>query len=550
MNSQDALRYYSGMRFDKDKEVNIVAKTLAFGSEARQALREGIEALSGVVRLTLGPRGRNVLLEKDRGLPLVTNDGVTVAQDIEVHDAFRNVGVRILREVAARTNDVVGDGTTTAVVLAQKMVEEGMKALLSFHSPVFLKSGMEKAVDAVVRKLRERSVPVVEKRHVAQVASVASKDEFLGELVAEALERVGRDGVVTIEDSQGVETTLEVVEGLQFDRGFVSPYFVTDPEREEVLFEHPFILVSDYKIRNAATLLPLLERVFQTGRPLLCIVGEIDGEALALLVVNKLRGVLQVAAVKAPAFGERQKEILGDIAVLTGGQVILQDLGMKLEKVTLELLGQAEKVRVTRDATVIVGGKGKKRDIEERIRQIRAQIEKATSDDDREKLEERLGRLTRGVAVIRVGAPTEVELQEKRLRVEDALAAARAALEEGIVPGGGAALLHLAQELDMEAIPERERTGAEIVRRALEEPARQIAENAGYQGSLIAGRMKAEPWNVGFDVVRGDFVDMFAAGIVDPAKVVRVALQNALSVASLVVTTEVIIAEETEIEKR
>lgn len=521
----------------------MVAENLLFGDEARRALARGMQALAHAVRVTLGPRGRNVLLERGGNLPLSTSDGVTVARDIVLSDAFENIGAKILQEVATKTNEIAGDGTTTAVVLAQKMVEEGMKAFLSFHNPVRLRSGMEKALRIALEKLREWSIPLNDERYLFEIASISARDSFLGNLVASALKRVGKDGVVTVEESKVVDTTLEVVEGIQFERGFLSPYFVTDPERNEVVLENPFILVSDYKVRSASTLLPLLERVFQTGRPLLFIVDELEGEALALLVVNKLRGVLKVAAVRAPEFGERQKEILGDIAALSGGQVVLQELGMKLEKVSLELLGQAEKVRVTKDRTIVIGGKGKKQDIEERVRQVRNRIENSDSEYEKEFLRKRLAHLTQGVAVIRLGAPTEVELRERRERIEDALLATQAALEEGIVPGGGATLLHLAEELRRSAISGEERVGLRIVCRALEEPARQIAENAGYQGSLVVGEMRRRGRNVGFDVLQGTFVDMFEAGIVDPVKVLRVALQNAVSMASLVLTTQAIVAE-------
>jgi chaperonin GroEL len=518
-------------------------KTLLFGEEARRALQRGIDCLADAVKLTLGPKGRNVLLERKYGAPIVTSDGVTIARDIEVSDAFENVGARLLQEVASKTNDVAGDGTTTAIVLAQKMVEEGMKAILSLHNPVFLRSGMEKATQYAVERIREWSVPVETKQHIIQVASIAANDVSIGEIIAEAMEKVGKEGVITVEESKSAETTLEVVEGMKLDQGFISPYFVTDPEKNEAVLENPLILVSDYKIHNVSMLLPLLQRVIQAGKPFLCLAEEIEGEALAVLVVNKLRGILEVVAVKAPGFGERRKEILRDIAVLTGGQVISQELGMKLERVPLELLGRAEKVRVTKDATLVVGGQGKKKEIEERIRQIRAQIEKTTSDYEREKLEERLAKLTRGVAMIRVGALTEVELKEKKHRVEDALSATKAAVEEGVVPGGGATFLHIAEEISREGCPEEERVGMDIVRRALEEPARRIAENAGYQGSLVAKEMREKGRRTGFDVVRGEFVDMFETGIVDPAKVTRVALQNALSVASLILTTQVVIAE-------
>lgn len=520
-----------------------MTKTLLFGEEARRALQRGIDCLADAVKLTLGPKGRNVLLEKRYGIPVVTNDGVTIARDIVVSDAFENVGARLLQEVASKTNDIAGDGTTTAIVLAQKMVEEGMRAILSLHNPVFLRNGMERATQYAVEKIREWSVPVETKQHITQVASISANDASIGKIVAEAMEKVGREGVITVEESKSAETTLEVVEGMKFDQGFVSPYFVTDPEKNEAVLENPFILVSDYKIHSVSMLLPLLQKVLQAGNPLLCLAEEIEREALAALVVNKLRGILEVVAVKTPGFGERRKEILKDIAVLTGGQVVSQELGMKLEKVPLELLGRAEKVRVTKDATLVIGGQGEKKEIEERVRQIRAQIEKVASDYERGKLEERLAKLTKGVAIIRVGALTEVELKEKKHRVEDALSATKAAVEEGIVPGGGATFLHIAKEISKEEYPEEERAGVDIVRRALEEPARRIAENAGYQGSLIAKETKEKNRRVGFDVVRGEFVDMFEAGIVDPAKVTRIALQNALSMVSLILTTQVVIAE-------
>ncbi len=521
----------------------MVARIVLFGDEARQSLMRGMQAVAQAVRVTLGPRGRNALLERSGSLPFITSDGVTIARSIVFRDVFENMGVRLLQEVATKTGEAAGDGTTTSIVLTQKMVEEGMKALLSLHNPVWIRNGMEKALGIALEELRKRSIPLDDKRYILGVASISARDSSLGELVALALEKVGREGIVTIEESRAAETTLEVVEGLRFDRGFLSPYFVTERERQEVLLENPLILVSDYKIHNASPILPLLEKVFQAGHPLLLIAGELEGEALTFLVVNKLRGALQVAAVKAPEFGEYQREVLGDIAVLSGGQVILQDLGMKLEKASLELLGQAERVRITKDQTIIIGGKGKKRDIEERVQRIRVQMEKATSDYERERHKKRLANLTRGVAVIRVGAPTEVKLKEKRERLEDALSATRAALEEGIVPGGGTALLHIAEKLRVIPIPREERVGVEIVCRALEEPIRQIAENAGYRGSLVAEEVKRRGGNTGFDALQGTFVDMFEAGIVDPAKVLRIALQNAVSMASLVLTTQAIVAE-------
>lgn len=518
-----------------------MARTLLFGNQARQALLQGVRTLADAVRITLGPRGRITLLEQSGGLPFATRDGVTIAREVALRN-FENIGVRLLQEVAMHTYEAAGDGTTTAVVLTQKMIEEGTKALLSFHNPVWIRRGMERALKIALERLREWSIPLNGGQYVLEVASIAAQDESLGELVASALQRVGKDGVVTVEESKGTETVLEVVEGMEFVQGFLSPYFVNDLRSNEVFLENPLILVSDYTIRAASTFLPLLERVFQTRRPLL-IVGELEGEVLALLVTNKLRGIMQVAAVKAPEFGERRREILGDIAVLSGGQVVSQDLGMKLEKVPLELLGSAEKVRITEKKTVIIGGQGKRRDIDERIRQVRAQVEKSNTSLEKKWHERRLASLTRGVAVIRVGALTEVERREKRQRLEGTLAATRAALEEGVVPGGGAVLLHIAEELRSSTVSDSERVGFDVVRRALEEPVRQIAANAGYHGPLIVEKVKQHKRSIGFDVAQGTFVDMFAAGIVDPVKVLRIALCNAVSMASLVLTTEVIVAE-------
>jgi len=523
-----------------------MAKELLFGEEARKAMEEGINRLANAVKLTLGPKGRNVILEKKYGSPTVTNDGVTIAREIEVQDYFENLGAKLAREVATKTNDIAGDGTTTAVVLAQKMVQEGLKAVTSGYNPVFLKSGMERAKDLATKEIVNYAIKVEDRKAIAQVASISANDSQIGEIISEAMEKVGRDGVITVEESKSSETTLEVVEGMQFDRGYLSPYFITDAERMEVILEDPFILITDFKISNIQSLIPLLQQVLQVGRPLLIIAEDLEGEALATLVVNKLKGVLKVAAVKAPAFGDRRKEILQDIAILTGGQVISREIGMKLEKVTLDLLGKAEKIRVTRDNTIIVGGKGKKEDLRAREQQIRAQIAKTTSDYDREKLQERLAKLVGGVAVIRVGAPTEVELKEKKHRVEDALSATRAAVEEGIVPGGGATLVHIATQLHLEGLSDEEQVGAGIVRRAMEEPARRIAENAGYEGAIVVEKMKGQDPRVGFDVLQGRFVDMIAEGIVDPAKVTKAALQNAVSIASLVLTTQVLIAEKKE----
>ncbi len=524
----------------------VMAKKLLLGEEARKAMEEGIDHLANAVKLTLGPKGRNVILEKKYGSPVVTNDGVTIAREIEIEDQFENLGARLAREVATKTNDIAGDGTTTAVVLAQKMVKDGLKAVTAGSNPVFLRAGMEKILKEVIHRIDQYSIPVEGKKAISQVASISANDSTIGEIISEAMEKVGKDGVITVEESKSAETTLEVVEGMQFDRGFLSPYFVTDPERMEVILEDPLILITDFKLSNIQSLIPLLQRVLQVGKPLFIIAEDVEGEALATLVVNKLRGIIRVAVVKAPAFGERRKEILRDIAVLTGGQVISQEVGMKLEKVTLELLGGAERVKITKDNTIIVGGRGRKEDLRARGEQIRAQIAKTTSDYDREKLQERLAKLIGGVAVIRVGAPTEVELKEKKHRVEDALAATRAAVEEGVIPGGGSTLVHVACQLDLNALKEDERVGAEIIKRALEEPTRRIAENAGYQGALIVERIKEKEARVGFDALQGEFVDMVEAGIIDPTKVAKVALQNAVSIASLVLTTQVLVTEEKE----
>ncbi|MGQ9472523.1 MAG: chaperonin GroEL [Candidatus Caldatribacteriaceae bacterium] len=523
-----------------------MAKDLMFGEKARKAMEQGIDYLANAVKITLGPKGRNAILEKKYGSPMVTNDGVTIVREIDVKDCFENLGARLVREVATKTNDVAGDGTTTAVVLVQKMVKEGLKAVISGCNPVFLKSGMEKAKNMAMKEIESLAIPVEDKKAIAQVASISANDTQIGEIIAEAMERVGRDGVITVEESKSSETTLEIVEGMQFDRGFLSPYFVTNAERMEIILEDTFILITDFKIKNIQSLIPILQQVIQVNKPLFIIAEDLEGEALAALVVNKLKGIIRVAAVKAPAFGDRRKEILQDIAILTGGQVISQDVGMKLEKVTIDLLGKAEKVKVTKDNTIIVGGKGKKEDIRSREHQIRAQIAKTTSDYDREKLQERLAKLTGGVAVIRVGAPTEIELKEKKHRVEDALSATRAAVEEGIIPGGGATLVHITKNLSFEELSEEEKIGVEIVRRAIEEPARMILENAGYKGALIVEKMKGENARVGFDVLQGRLVDMIVDGIVDPAKVTKVALQNAVSIASLVLTTQVLITEKQE----
>lgn len=527
-----------------------MVKDFMFGEEARKAMEQGVNRLANAVKITLGPKGRNVILKKKHGSPTVTNDGVTIAREIEMKECFENLGARLVREVATKTNDVAGDGTTTAVVLAQKMVKEGLKAIISGCNPVFLKNGMEKAKNMAMKEIESRTIQVEDKKAIAQVASISANDAQIGEIIAEAMERVGRDGVITVEESKSSETTLETVEGMQLDRGFLSSYFVTNTERMEVVLEDVFILITDFKISNIQNLIPILQQVVQVGKSLFIIAEDLEAEALTTLVVNKLKGVIRIAAVKAPAFGDRRKEILQDIAILTGGQVVSKEVGMKLEKVTLDLLGKAEKVKVTKDNTIIVGGKGNKEDIRSREQQIRAQIAKTTSDYDREKLQERLAKLIGGVAVIRVGAPTEIELKERKHRVEDALSATRAAVEEGIIPGGGATLVHVAKKLSFEELSEEEKIGAEIVRKAMEEPARMILENAGYEGVLIVEKMKRESDRVGFDVLQGRLVDMIVDGIVDPAKVTKVALQNAVSIASLALTTQVLIVEKQEKETK
>ena len=520
-----------------------MAKEIIKDIKAREALGKGVDILANAVRVTLVPKGRNVLLEKKYGLPVVTNDGVTIAQEIEVEESEKNVGVQVAKEIATKTNDLVGDGTTTALVLAQKMLREGLRSIAFGHNPVLFRRGMEEALNRAIEKIKSYSLVVEDRKSISQVASISSNDPVVGEIVAQALEKVGKDGVVTVEESKSAETTIEITEGMQFDQGYLSSYFVTDTERMEVVLEEPLLLICDFKIANIISLLPLLQQVLRMDKPLLIIAEDIEQEVLATLVVNKLQGVLKVAAVKAPAFGDRRKEILGDIAVLTGGQVISQDMGMRLEKVTVDLLGKVDKVRITKDNTTLIGGRGNKKDIEARERQIRAQIEKTTSTYDREKLQERLARLQGGVAIIWVGASSEVELKEKKYRVEDAINAAKAAIEEGIVPGGGALFVHIAQELDFSDLPEEERQGAEALRKALEAPAYWIAENAGYDGSLVVEEIRKGDWRVGFEAQKGEFVDLITEGIIDPAKVLRVALSNAQSIVSLILISEALIFE-------
>ncbi|MBX3167906.1 MAG: chaperonin GroEL [Candidatus Eremiobacteraeota bacterium] len=520
------------------------AKQILYSEDARKKLEAGANKLANAVKVTLGPRGRNVLLDKKFGSPTITKDGVTVAKEIEVEDPFENLGAQLLREVASKTNDVSGDGTTTATVLAQAMLHEGMKHVTSGANPMFLKKGIDKAVEHLVNEIKAKAIPVETKEKTTQVGSIAANnDTFIGELLADAMHKVGKDGVITVEESKTMQTELDHVEGMQFDKGYISPYFVTDSEKMEAVFDDPFILISEKKISSLQDLLPLLEKVIQSQRPLVIIAEDLEGEALATLVVNKLRGSFKCAAVKAPGFGDRRKEMLKDIAVLTGGQVISDELGHKMDKVTIDMLGRAARIHITKDNTTVVEGKGKEADIKGRIDQIKGAIENTDSDYDREKLQERLAKLVGGVAVIRVGAATETELKEKKHRIEDALSATRAAVEEGIVPGGGSALLHLAASLDGLKLTGDEHLGMTIVRRALEQPLKVIANNAGAEGSVVVEKVKAEKWGHGYNAITGEYVDLLKAGIVDPAKVTKNALVNAASIASMVITTETLVAE-------
>lgn len=526
-----------------------MGKQLSFNEEARRALERGVNTLANAVSVTLGPKGRNVVLEKKYGSPTVTNDGVTIARDIELEDPFENMGAQLVKEVATKTQDVAGDGTTTATVLAQALVNEGLKNVAAGANPILLKKGIEKATAVAVAKIQEMSRPVETREAIAQVAAISADDPEIGELLADAMEKVGRDGVITVEESTSTATTLEVVEGLQFDRGYLSPHMVTDYERMEAVLEDPYILITDKKLSAVNDLVPVLEKVVQNGNSLLIIAEDVEGEALATLVVNKLRGTLKVAAVKAPGFGDRRKAMLEDIAVVTGGRVISDETGMKLENVTLDMLGQARQVRITKDDTTIVDGKGSAEAIEGRKAQIRREIEETDSDYDREKLQERLAKLAGGVAVVKVGAATETELKERKSRVEDALSATRAAVEEGIVPGGGVTLIEIQSALDDIEVEGDVKTGVEIFRRALEAPLRTIAENAGVEGAVIVDRVRSEKPGVGYNALTGEFVDMVAAGIIDPAKVTRSAVENAASIAGMVLTTEALIADEPEEEQ-
>ncbi|HEY3414214.1 MAG TPA: chaperonin GroEL [Armatimonadota bacterium] len=525
-----------------------MAKELKFDEQARRGLERGVNALADAVKVTLGPRGRNVVLQKKWGGPTVINDGVTIAKEIELDDPFENMGAQLVREVASKTNDVAGDGTTTATVLAQAMVKEGLRSVAAGANPLAVKRGIDAAVAAAVKAIASQATSIDSHKAIAEVATISANDATIGEIVAEAMDKVGKDGVITVEESKGTTTTLELTEGMQFDKGYISPYMVTDAERMEATLEEPVILLYEKKISSVQDLLPVLEQVAQSRKPLVIIAEDVDGEALATLVVNKIRGILNVVAVKAPGFGDRRKAMMEDIAILTKGTFVTEDLGLKLENITPDMLGSAKKVVVTKDKTTIVEGAGTTEAIQGRIALLKRQVEETESDYDREKLQERLAKLAGGVAVLKVGAATETELKEKKARIEDALSATRAAVEEGIVPGGGATYIHLLSQLD--AVQSKTtsgaadfQTGVNIVKRALEEPARCIANNAGVEGSVIAQTIRTSPSGVGYNAVTGEYVDMVAAGIVDPAKVTRYALQNAASIASMILTTEAVVAD-------
>ncbi len=522
-----------------------MAKEIRFGEDARRAMETGINKLADTVKVTLGPKGRNVVLDKKFGAPLITNDGVTIAREIELQDAYENMGAQLVKEVATKTNDVAGDGTTTATLLAQAIIREGLKNVAAGANPMILKKGIHKAVDTAVEEIKANSKPITDKESIAQVASISASDEEIGKLIAEAMDKVGNDGVITVEESKTMKTELDVVEGMQFDRGYLSPYMATDVEKMEAVLNDPYILITDKKISNIQEILPVLEQIVQQGKQLVIIAEDIEGEALATLVVNKIRGTFNCVAVKAPGFGDRRKEMLRDIAILTGGEVISEELGFDLKEATLDMLGTATTVKVDKESTTIVGGAGDETAIEDRVKQIKAQIQESTSEFDTEKLQERLAKLSGGVAVIQVGAATETEMKEKKLRIEDALAATRAAVEEGIVAGGGTVLLNTLPAVTklVDGATGDVKTGINIILRALEEPVRQIAENAGLEGSVIVEKVKELEPGVGFDALREEYVNMIEAGIVDPTKVTRSALQNAASVASMVLTTESAVAD-------
>ncbi len=528
-----------------------MAKQLSYNEEARRFIQSGIDRLANAVKVTLGPKGRNVILDKKFGLPTITKDGVTVAKEIELEDPYENMGAQMVKEVASKTSDVAGDGTTTATILAQAIYREGLKNVTAGVNPMSLKRGIEKAVVQVVDSLKKISTSIKGKKEIAQVATIAANnDPTIGDTIAEAMEKVGKDGTITVEEAKGIETTLDLVEGMQFDQGYLSPYFVTNAEVMEAVLENPYILLHDKKVSSAKDLLPVLEQVAKQGRSFLIICEEVEGEALATLVVNKIRGTLSCVAVKAPGFGDRRKAMLDDIAILTGGKVVAEELGLKLENIKLDMLGRAKKVRIDKENTTIVEGAGTTLAINGRVAQIKKQIEDTTSDYDREKLEERLAKLAGGVAVINVGAATETEMKEKKSRVEDALHATRAAVEEGIVPGGGVALLRTLAELEKLKLTEDEQIGVNIIKRVLQEPARQIADNAGMEGSVVVQRLLSEKLNIGFNAQSGKFEDMVNAGIIDPTKVTRIALQNASSIAALLLTTEVLVTEIPEKEEK
>jgi len=526
-----------------------MAKQFLFDEEARRALEKGANTLADAVRITLGPKGRNVVLDKKYGSPTITNDGVTIAREIDVEDPFENMGAQFVKEVATKTNDIAGDGTTTATVLAKAIIHEGLRNVAAGANPIMIKRGIDKTVEIAVKEIKKLSKEVSDKESIANVASISSADREIGNIIADAMEKVGKDGVITVEESKTLGTILEVVEGMQFDKGYISPYMVTDAERMEAVLDDPYILITDSKISNMKGILPILEKIAQTSKPLLIIAEDIEGESLATLVVNKIRGTLNCVAVKAPGFGDRRKEMLADIAVVTGGQLISEELGLKLENTELKMLGTAHQVKVNKEESIIIGGKGDTKEIKKREAQIRTQIEETTSDYDREKLQERLGKLVGGVAVIKVGAATETELKEKKHRVEDALSATKAAVEEGIVAGGGTVLLNIIPALQKLKYEGDQQIGVEIIIKALVAPTKQIADNGGYEGSVIVEKLKSKEKGIGFDVTVGEFVDMIKVGIVDPAKVTRSALQNAASIGGMILTTECLITDKPEEKK-
>ncbi|OGD15743.1 chaperonin GroL [Candidatus Atribacteria bacterium RBG_19FT_COMBO_35_14] len=526
-----------------------MAKQFLFDEDARRALEKGANTLADAVRITLGPKGRNVVLDKKYGSPTITNDGVTIAREIDVEDPFENMGAQFVKEVATKTNDIAGDGTTTATVLAQAIIHEGLRNVAAGANPIMVKRGIDKAVEKAVSEIKKLSKEVSDKESVSNVASISAADREIGDIIADAMEKVGKDGVITVEESKTLGTTLEVVEGMQFDKGYISPYMITDAERMEAILDDPYILITDSKVSNMKGLLPILEKVAQSGKPLLIIAEDVEGEALATLVVNKIRGTLNCVSVKAPGFGDRRKEMLADIATVTGGQLISEELGLKLENTEIKMLGSAHQVKINKEETIIVGGTGDTKVIKKREAQIRIQIDDTTSDYDREKLQERLAKLVGGVAVIKVGAATETELKEKKHRVEDALSATKAAVEEGIVAGGGTVLINIISALEDMKLEGDQKIGADIIIKSLEAPTKQIAQNAGYEGSVIVEKLKGKENGIGFDVTVGDFVDMIKAGIVDPAKVTRSALQNAASIGGMILTTECLITDKPEEKK-